>query len=52
MWFPHSRLQAREMLLVGGPAILLVAASFWLAYQFVEPAPPDLPRWPGRWSMP
>jgi TRAP transporter TAXI family solute receptor len=41
MWFPHSRLQAREMLLVGGPAILLVAAAFWLAYQFVEPAPPD-----------
>ncbi len=40
MWFPHSRLQLREMLLVGGPAALLVVGAFWLAYQFVEPAPP------------
>lgn len=41
MWFPHSRLQARELLLVGGPAVLLVIGAFWLAYQFVQPAPPD-----------
>ncbi len=41
MWFPHSRLQLREMLLVGGPAALLVFGAFWLAYQFVEPAPPN-----------
>lgn len=40
MWFPHSTLQLREMLLVGGPAALLIIAAFWLAYQFVEPAPP------------
>lgn len=40
MLFPHSRLQLRELLLVGGPALLLVAGAFWLAYQFVEPAPP------------
>ncbi len=41
MWFPHSRLQLREILLIGGPAALLVVAAFWLAYQFVEPAPPS-----------
>lgn len=41
MWFPHSRLQLREMLLIGGPAVLLVIGAFWLAYQFVEPAPPN-----------
>jgi len=41
MWFPHSKLQWRELLLIGGPAVLLVVGAFWLAYQFVEPAPPD-----------
>lgn len=41
MWFPHSRLQLREILLVGAPAALLIVAAFWLAYQFVEPAPPS-----------
>ncbi len=40
-WLPHSRLQLREILLVGGPAMLLVFGAFWLAYQFVEPAPPS-----------
>lgn len=40
-WMPHSRLQLREILLVGGPAMLLVFGAFWLAYQFVEPAPPS-----------
>lgn len=40
-WMPHSRLQMREILLVGGPAMLLVFGAFWLAYQFVEPAPPS-----------
>jgi len=34
-------LQLREILLIGGPAALLVVAAFWLAYQFVEPAPPS-----------
>ncbi|HRY07784.1 MAG TPA: TAXI family TRAP transporter solute-binding subunit [Hyphomicrobiaceae bacterium] len=41
MWFPHSRLQLREILLIGGPAAVLVLAAFWLAYQFVQPAPPN-----------
>lgn len=40
MWFPHSKLQLREMLLIAGPAALLIFGAFWLAYQFVEPAPP------------
>ncbi len=41
MWFPHSKLQLKETLLIGGPAVLLVLAAFWLAYQFVHPAPPS-----------
>ncbi|MCB1504901.1 MAG: TAXI family TRAP transporter solute-binding subunit [Hyphomicrobiaceae bacterium] len=41
MPLPHSRLQARELLLIGGPAILVVLAAFWFAYQFVKPAPPS-----------
>jgi TRAP transporter TAXI family solute receptor len=41
MWLPHSRMQLREILLIGGPAALLIVAAFWLAYQFVEPAPPS-----------
>jgi TRAP transporter TAXI family solute receptor len=32
--------QRREMLLIAAPAIALAAAALWLAYQFVEPAPP------------
>lgn len=35
-----SRLQTREMLIVAGPAVLVVLAAFWIAYQFVQPAPP------------
>ena len=38
---PTTRRQWREMMLIGGPAALLVVAAFWLAYQFVEPAPPS-----------
>jgi TRAP transporter TAXI family solute receptor len=34
------RLQARELALILGPAIVLVLLAFLLAYQFVEPAPP------------
>lgn len=37
---PSSRVQWRELMLVGGPAAALVFAAFWFAYQFVEPAPP------------
>lgn len=36
-----SAVQFREMFWIGGPAILLIWAAFWLAYQFVEPAPPQ-----------
>ncbi len=32
--------QAREFLLVVAPALAVIAAAFWLAFQFVEPAPP------------
>ncbi|MDX2288776.1 MAG: TAXI family TRAP transporter solute-binding subunit [Hyphomicrobiaceae bacterium] len=35
-----SRSQVREFMLIVGPAVILVAAAFWLAFQFVEPAPP------------
>ncbi len=37
-----SRSQLREILLIVGPAVLLVAGAFWLAFQFVEPAPPKV----------
>jgi TRAP transporter TAXI family solute receptor len=31
----------KEQLKVFGPALLIVIFGFWVAYQFVEPAPPD-----------
>ncbi|MEQ1714182.1 MAG: TAXI family TRAP transporter solute-binding subunit, partial [Hyphomicrobium sp.] len=34
--------QLRELLLVIGPAVLLCLGAFWLAFQFVEPAPPKV----------
>lgn len=37
---PSAGAQLREMALVAGPAVALVLAAFWLAFQFVEPAPP------------
>ena len=37
---PFSQRQAHEIVLIVAPAILLIAGAFWLAYQFVEPAPP------------
>ena len=39
-WLPHSRQQLRELAMVVGPALAMVAGAFWLAYQFVQPAPP------------
>ncbi len=33
-------LQRRELLVIAAPAIALALAALWLAYQFVEPAPP------------
>lgn len=38
---PSSRRQWRELILIAAPAALLVAGAFWLAFQFVEPAPPS-----------
>ncbi len=37
---PSLSTQARELLLVAGPAALVCIAAFWLALQFVQPAPP------------
>ena len=31
----------RDLAIVGIPALVLVVAAFWVAYQFVRPAPPD-----------
>lgn len=31
----------RDLLLALGPLVVLTGAGFWLAYQFVRPAPPD-----------
>ncbi len=36
-----SSLSMRDALIVGLPIVLLVAGAFWLAYQFVRPAPPS-----------
>jgi TRAP transporter TAXI family solute receptor len=36
-----SELSLRELAVVGLPALLLMAAGFWLASKFVKPAPPD-----------
>jgi hypothetical protein len=35
-----SSLSLRDLAVTAGPALLLVVAGFWIAYQFVEPAPP------------
>ena len=35
------RISRRDLALVGVPALALVVAAFWIAYQFVRPAPPD-----------
>lgn len=34
-------LSLRDLLVVGLPSLLLLAAGFWLAAQFIRPAPPD-----------
>lgn len=36
-----SGIQLREIVLIAGPALILIAGAFWLAFQFVEPAPPQ-----------
>jgi len=35
-----ARVQLRELLIVAAPAVLVILAAFWFAYQFVQPAPP------------
>jgi TRAP transporter TAXI family solute receptor len=37
-----SQISIRDLLLIGAPALLLVAAAFWVAFLFVKPAPPDV----------
>ena len=32
---------SREVLLTAGPVVLLIAVGFWIASQFVQPAPPQ-----------
>jgi hypothetical protein len=34
-------LALRDLLLIGVPALALIAGGFWLAAQFIRPAPPD-----------
>ena len=36
-----SEFSLRDLLTVGLPALLLLAGGFWLASQFIKPAPPD-----------
>ncbi|WP_147635918.1 hypothetical protein [Bathymodiolus platifrons methanotrophic gill symbiont] len=35
-----SKRSYKDLLITFGPAILLVIAGFWVAYQFVAPPPP------------
>ncbi|MEL7049143.1 MAG: TAXI family TRAP transporter solute-binding subunit, partial [Pseudomonadota bacterium] len=41
---PKPLSQSRELLLILAPAIAVVLGGFWLAFQFVEPAPPSVVR--------
>ncbi len=36
----RGKRSVRDMAMVGGPALLVLIAGFWIAFQFVEPAPP------------
>lgn len=38
---PLSEFSLRDLLTVGVPALALLAGGFWLAAQFIKPAPPD-----------
>lgn len=38
--FRISAISLRDLLATAGPAVALVIAGFWVAYQFVAPAPP------------
>lgn len=41
MTFNGRFLRFRDYLIIGVPAILVIAAAFWSAFQFVQPAPPN-----------
>ena len=36
-----AQISPRDLLVIGLPALLLLAAGFWAAAQFIRPAPPD-----------
>ena len=36
-----ARISVRDLLVVGLPALAVLAAGFWFAAQFIKPAPPD-----------
>ncbi|MFM9968269.1 MAG: TAXI family TRAP transporter solute-binding subunit [Burkholderiales bacterium] len=36
-----SEISRRDLAMIGLPALVIVIAAFWGAYQFVKPAPPD-----------
>ena len=39
--FRLSKISPRDAAVIGLPTLLIVLLAFWIAYQFVEPAPPD-----------
>jgi TRAP-type uncharacterized transport system substrate-binding protein len=36
-----NRISTRDLFAIALPALLLLVAAFWVAYQFIRPAPPD-----------
>jgi TRAP-type uncharacterized transport system substrate-binding protein len=36
-----KRISTRDLLAIAVPALLLLVAAFWVAYQYIRPAPPD-----------
>ena len=36
-----NRISTRDLLAIAVPALLLLVAAFWVAYQYIRPAPPD-----------
>ena len=39
--FRLSKVSPRDAVIIGVPALIIVLIAFWIAYQFVKPAPPD-----------
>jgi TRAP-type uncharacterized transport system substrate-binding protein len=45
MNLPRIRLRQislRDLVLIGLPALAIIVAAFWIAFQFVKPEPPDV----------